>query len=116
MKLALLSLVTTVSVLSGCGSVTPLPTVGQWGGECRDVGLDATLIGNPADPRVAWLTTSTGQRIDIIWPPGYTARFAPRLEVLDANRNVAFRDGSTVSGGCVTGPDAQGPLLIAAGF
>lgn len=117
MKMALASLATTLSVFSSCASVTPtLPTVSFWGGGCRDIGLDATLMGDPSDPRLTWLTASDGRRIDVIWPPGYTARFTPNLEVLDGSGNVAFRDGSKVSGGCVTGPDAQGPLLIASGF
>jgi hypothetical protein len=38
------------------------------------------------------------------------------LEVLDEGGTVVFRDADPVNGGCVTGPDAQGPLLIAAGF
>jgi hypothetical protein len=55
-------------------------------------------------------------RRDVIWPPGYVARFTPMLEVLDETGRVIFRDGDAVSGGCTTGPDAQGPLLIAAGL
>jgi hypothetical protein len=93
-----------------------LPTVAQWDGACRGIGLDATLAGDPSDPRIAWLTASGGQRIDITWPPGYTARFAPDLVVLDASGTIVFREGSTVSGGCTTGPDAKGPLLIVAGI
>lgn len=117
MRMALISLAASLSVLSSCGSVTPtLPTLDSWGGGCRDVGLDVRLTGDPSDQRITWLTASSGQRIDVIWPPGYTARFTPNLEVLDANGNVAFREGSKVSGGCVTGPDATGPLLIASGF
>jgi hypothetical protein len=34
------------------------------------------------------------------------------LEVLNADGTVVFREGSNVTGGCVTGPDAQGPFLI----
>ena len=117
MRLALLSLATALVVLSGCATVTSsLPTLASWTGGCRGVGVEATLHGNLSDPRITWLTGSTGQRMDIVWPPGYSARFTPNLEVLDGNGNVVFREGSTVTGGCVTGPDLKGPLLVAAGY
>jgi hypothetical protein len=90
----------------------PLPTVAEWNGVCGGVGLDATLTGDPSDPRLAWLVGSDGRRIDVIWPPGYSARFTPRLEVLDEQGSVVMRDGSSVIGGCVTGSDAQAPILI----
>jgi hypothetical protein len=69
---------------------------------CAGVGLQAVLRGNPNDPRVAWLINPDGSRFDVVWPAGYRARFAPRLEVLDAAGNVVIRDGDPVSGGCVT--------------
>ena len=117
MRLALLSLATTVVVLAGCATRgSPLPTLASWNGGCRGVGFEATLNGSPSDPRITWITASGGQRHEIVWPPGYTARFTPNLEVLDANGNVVFREGSRVSGGCVTGPNSEGPLLIAAGY
>ena len=108
---ALLALA-SLAVLSACAVVHPLPRNDAWNGDCRGVGLDATLTGNPSDPRIAWLVASTGRRIDIMWPPGYTARFEPLLEVLNADGTVVFREGSNVTDGCVTGPDAQGPFLI----
>jgi hypothetical protein len=104
------------ALVAGCAMNRPLPTVASDNGGCRDVGLDATLTGDPSDPRLAWLVAEQGQRIEIVWPPGYTARFAPRVEVLDAKGLVVFRDGDSVRGGCVTGPDAQGPLLIRSGY
>src|SRR5450432_603085 len=99
MRLALLSLATALVVLSGCATATSsLPTLANWNGGCRGVGFEAALNGSPSDPRITWLTASGGQRRDIVWPPGYAARFTPNLEVLDANSNVVFREGSTVSG------------------
>lgn len=112
-----LLLLAALVAASGCGALPrPLPAVESWTGACRGVGLEATLTGDASDPRVAWLIGSDGRRRDIIWPPGYAARFTPRLEVLDEKGIVVFQDGSPVSGGCVTGPDAQGPLLIAPGI
>ena len=75
---------------------------------CAGVGLDAVLHGDPYDPRVAWLINNLGTRIDVIWPVGYRARFAPTLEVLDAAGLVVLREGDPVTGGCVTGD----PLLL----
>ena len=70
---------------------------------CAGVGLGAVLHGDAADPRVAWLVdTWHGTRIDVVWPPGYRARFAPDLEVLDASGVVVLRAGDAVTGGCGT--------------
>jgi hypothetical protein len=68
------------------------------------VGLDATLVGDAHDPRLAWLVIQ-GKRVDIIWPPRYTARFTPDLEVLDESGTVVFRSGDRISGGCAAGPN-----------
>jgi hypothetical protein len=105
-------------VAGACAVPRPLPTVEAFNGACRGVGLlDARVIGSPSDPRLAWLVYGDTQaRRDVIWPPGYTARFTPRLEILDEKGAVVFGDGDQVTGGCVTGPGAQGPLLIAPGL
>ena len=90
-----------------------LPHVEILGDACAGVGLDAArLTGDPNDPRVAWLATPGGGRQDVVFPPGYQARFVPALEVLDASGAVVARDGDVVDGGCVTGADGGGPLLI----
>lgn len=107
-----------VSIVLGLAACAPrpLPTLEAWDGSCLGVGLDARVTGSPMDARLAWLASDRGGRQDVIWPPGYAARFTPMLEVLDETGRVVFRDGDAVSGACTTGPDAQGPLLIAAGF
>lgn len=70
------------------------------------------LTGNPADPRLAWLSTTTGAgRIDVVFPPGFRARFTPRLEILNDASQMVARDGDVVDEGCVVGPDGS-PLLI----
>lgn len=91
-----------------------LPTLTSDNGGCRDIGLSgATLAGNPADPRVAWLEFGGGGRQEIVWPPGFTARFTPQLEILDASGSTVFRAGDSISGGCTAGPaDDPGQLLM----
>ncbi len=42
-----------------------------------------TLAGDPKVSPVAWGVNIDGRRIDIEWPPGFTARFAPDLEILN---------------------------------
>jgi hypothetical protein len=92
-----------------------LPTLEFDSQGCADVGLDASLMGSPTDPRVAWLVDPTGGRIDILWPRGFTARFDPDLEVLDASGMVVYRARDRIRGGCVV--DSQGgPLLITPGM
>ena len=103
-------------VFAGCLAASPsdgtitLPTVAVGG--CRDVGLrDAALTGDANDPRVAWVVQN-GLRLDVVFPAGYRARFAPELEILDTDGKVVARGGDPIGGGCTTGSDARGPLLI----
>lgn len=71
---------------------------------CPGIGIDAILHGTSTDPRIAWITDRmSGRRVDVVWPAGYRARFAPLLEVLDARDDVVLREGDRVAGGCVTG-------------
>lgn len=114
------------AVLSGClGASTPSPTLPpgvlqlptldheeEW---CAGVGLGGmVLTGSPTDPRVAWLASLDGTgRQEIVWQPGYTARFSPNLQVLDPSGRVVFREGDRIKGACVLGPDD--PLLIVPG-
>jgi hypothetical protein len=102
--------------LAACAETRPLPTLEDWSGACRGVSLDAHVTGSPTDPRLAWLVSDRGGRQDVVWPAGFRARFTPKLEVLDRNGYVVFRDGDGVHEGCATGPDAHGPLLIGTGF
>jgi len=56
---------------------------------------------------------SGGRRIDLVWPPGYSAQFNPGLEVLDERGKVLFRAGDIVQGGCVRGPqDDLGSVML----
>jgi hypothetical protein len=79
---------------------------------CRGIGLDATLVGDPNDDRMAWLQQADGTRRDLVWPEGYKARFSPSLEVLDSHGDTLFRQGDRVAGACIAGQaDAPLPLL-----
>ncbi|HXX60012.1 MAG TPA: hypothetical protein VEI48_01830 [Candidatus Sulfotelmatobacter sp.] len=69
---------------------------------CAGVGVSAVLHGSAADPRVAWLVNDLGTRLDVVWPPGYLARFTPNLEVLDGNGVVVLKAGGVVTGVCGT--------------
>lgn len=103
-----------VALLTAC-SVTPsptLPTLTSYNGGCRGVGLDGTLAGSPTDPRVTWLAMSGGGRHEIIWPPGFTARFDPDLAVLDASGKVVYRAGDKIDGGCVASPNDDPASLL----
>lgn len=71
---------------------------------CAGVGLlDATLQGDPNDPRVAWIAVTGHGARGVIFPKGFTARFAPKLEILDSTGLVRFRAGDSIDGGCVWG-------------
>jgi len=84
-----------------------LPTIDA-GQACAGVGTEAVLTGDPNDPRVAWLMAS-GTRVDVVFPSGFTARFTPALEVLNASGAVVGRAGDRIDGYCVT---AGAPLVL----
>ncbi len=113
-----LAVVAILIMQTACSVTRTLPTLASDNGGCRGVGLDATLAGSPADPRVAWLLSSGGGRQEIVWPPGFSARFTPHLEVHDASGTTVFRAGDKISGGCVAGPpeDPGMVLLIRPGY
>jgi len=106
-------------LLAACGSTTrPLPTLSSDNGFCRGVGLlNATLAGDPNDPQVAWLAVSSGRK-QTIWPPGFSARFDPNLQVLDAAGRVVFHAGDKIGAACVAGPpkDPGSVLLTRPGY
>lgn len=111
MKTAITAGVLALALAGGCANTPPpsplLPTLASDTGGCRGIGLAATIAGSPSDARVAWLSVD-GQRRDVVWPTGFSARFAPRLEILDAFGTVVFREGDQIDGAC-TGP---GDLLV----
>lgn len=110
---AILAIVGALAV--GCGQMVQLPTIASDGSACRGVGLDGVLRGSADDPRVAWLDSNvlgSAKRIEVVFPAGFSARFGPSLQILDGDGRVVALAGDTITGGCVTGPDAAGPILI----
>jgi hypothetical protein len=69
---------------------------------CNRVSLDATLHGDPLDSMVAWLVTANGTRVNVTWPPDYSARFSPGLEVLDATGALVLRAAADITSACRT--------------
>jgi hypothetical protein len=99
-------------MLAGCGTGSPsaspganpsfrLPTAGLLGAS-DGIGLDGVLAGYPSDPRVAWLAVTGGGRRELVFPLGFTARFSPDLEILNASGEVVFKEGDHIDGGCLT--------------
>jgi hypothetical protein len=127
-------------VVSACGSLFPSPPVSTalplQPGElalvthepfsppqgmplvCAGVGLNAMVHGDPTDPKVAWLINRNGgsekARIEVAWPPGFRARFVPRLEVLDDTGRVRLREGDHINGTC--GSAADGAVILELSF
>lgn len=90
----------------------PLPTAVEQDAVvgCAEVLVPSTLHGSPADSHVTWLVDFDNNRIEIIWPDGYSARFAPALEVLGPSGAPVLREGDFVGGSCEIG-DPNGRLM-----
>jgi len=87
------------------GSIIALPARGggnEDGCESAGIGIAAVLRGSPSDPRVVWLENflDGGGRQEVVWPQGFSARFAPRLEVLDSGGRIVMREGDYVDSAC----------------
>ena len=108
---ALAPLLVIILVVAGCTrlpwSEPALQTVDA-GDVCGDIGLEGAILrGSPTDPHIAWIEDPQGRR-EVVFPGGFTARFAPALEVLDESGTVVLREGDGVSVACVR---AEGLLL-----
>ncbi len=72
---------------------------------CGGGGLigEYVLHGSPDDPRFVWLTEADGNRRDLVWWPGTSARFTLGLEVIDPSGRIIAHDGSLATGACYPG-------------
>ena len=77
---------------------------------CHDAGVEGLLRGRIGDARVVWIENA-GSRVDISWPPGFIARFAPELELLGPTGDVIAHDGDHVQLG--GGYMADEPIFMA---
>lgn len=123
--------VLVATLLAGCaaaGSPTlPLPTLApgevalpeylaEVGGApqlCAGVawvGFPVVVDGSRDDPALTWIVFGNdGHRENLLWPPGYRARFTPSLVVLDPTGQAVAREGEYATGGC---PMLPGGTLI----
>jgi hypothetical protein len=87
---------TEPGVLVGCGGV---------GGD------DAVVHGKAGASDPVWIEPIDGepQRIEVGWPAGFRARFAPDLEIFDSTGELVAREGDElkVIGGSLPGPDGR---------
>jgi hypothetical protein len=110
-------LVICVALAACAGKPTPTPSrtlgagehwlpVANWGDDmlCAGGGYpdEPRLHGAPDDPRLVWMIRSDGTRTELGRPLGFSARFAPTLQVLDDHGRVIASERSIVQGGCGT--------------
>lgn len=74
---------------------------------CEAALLEGTLRGDAQDPRVTWLIAPTGVRRELQWPFGFSARFAPDLQVISYDGQVVAREGDDVDLGGGFRPDTE---------
>ena len=67
---------------------------------------DVRVHGSSEDPALTWIVfASDGHRENLLWPPGFRARFTPTLEVLDPFAHVYSREGDPAHDHCPMQPD-----------
>jgi hypothetical protein len=122
--------VLVVALLAGCAAGSPTPPLATLGpGEvalpeylaevggapqlCAGVawvGFSVVVHGSRDDPALTWIVFGNdGHRENLLWPPGYRARFTPSLVVLDPTGQAVAREGEYATGGC---PMLPGGTLI----
>lgn len=68
-----------------------------------------TLHGSPNDAALTWIEfASSHERLNVVWPAGYFARFSPTLTVFGPDGRLVAEEGDRVSGGC---PMPNGELV-----
>jgi hypothetical protein len=80
----------TISTLSGQIPEGPNPA-------CADVWLgNAFLHGDPTAGVPVWIVPDShpdAEKVEVVWPFGFSARFTPDLELLDAHGVIIGREG-----------------------
>lgn len=110
-----LMLAGVVTVMAGCvwlSEPLPLPSspTVRGAGLCvppLDDPVVGVLLGDAADPRLVWLVDNRGQRLEVVWPPGYSVDFRERRVIDDAGIGFA-RLGSRLVLGDVRVSDYAG--------
>jgi hypothetical protein len=113
--------------LAGCGAsagppvasgAIPLPTPNVAPiplDRCAETPLDSALHGDQHDPLIAWIVDRVSHaRRDVVWPPGYGARFTPGLEIVDPTGAIVLREGEAITKAC--GVTDDGRLYLAPPF
>jgi len=120
----------TASVEPSAAPVVQLPT---WSEAPASGACPAALMGRVtlrgdrrSQSRPVWVESWDGEQRDIVWPYGFSARFTPALELLNARGEVVAREGDVLDlgGGVVSALDpafdfyachvslAWGPLAV----
>lgn len=55
--------------------------------------LARTVHGDAKDPETPVWVERLGERLELRWPPGFVARFAAEVEVVDHTGRVVLREG-----------------------
>ncbi len=109
-------IVLSVCVIAGCAFMgsRALRTDPTRQGSCSvGVGRDATIHGSASDTSLAWAIDNTsGNRVELIWPVGYTAQFGPQLVVLDRDGKAVAHDGDLIIGSCLTRPEDGDAIAV----
>lgn len=74
----------------------PIPTQSD-GFPGEDARVGGVLRGD-ADQGCLWLEHRSGERLAVLWPPGYSAMFGP-VRLIGPDGEVVAREGETISGG-----------------
>jgi hypothetical protein len=67
---------------------------------CDAIGVDHPVFGHLAgdrtDPSVVWLVSPDRQRLEVLWPSGFFARFDPVVALHDRDRHLVANAGDGV--------------------
>jgi hypothetical protein len=79
--------------------------------------VEGTLAGDRSDPEHVWLVGSSGGRISVTWPAGFTLVFAPEATLYDQTGQLFARAGDTIDLGQIRVSSHAGtpadPYLVA---